>query len=149
MVPNDKVLQRVIQATKRVLGRQSVTAVQISVFVAAVVVLIQPVVAQSALEEAGDVACSGALGQMVFLGFGLLTLILILVGLAQIGLGFVGTGGGGGGRRGERNNIINGFITLVGGLFLGSMSAVLDYLGINLDGCLQGGEILVIMPFMF
>lgn len=148
MVPNDNGLEKVIQAANRVLGCQKAAAAQITVFVAAVLLLVQPVVAQSALEEAGDVACAGALGQAIFLGFGMLTLILILVGLAQVAIGFLGTGRGGG-RRGERNTVVNGFITLLGGLFLGSMGAILDYLGINIDGCLQGGEILVIMPFVF
>ncbi|WP_114579225.1 hypothetical protein [Saliphagus sp. LR7] len=139
---------KLTQATKRALVGQSVAIAQISVFVAAVVILIQPVIAQSALEEASSVACSGALGQAIFLFFGLLTLVLILIGLAQVAIGFLGTGRGSG-RRGERNTVVNGVITLIGGLFLGSMGAVLDYLGVNLDSCLEGGEILVVMPFLF
>lgn len=148
MASDDNCHERLTQATKRALVGQSVAIAQITVFVAAVVLLIQPVVAQSALEEASDVACSGALGQAIFLFFGLLTLVLILIGLAQVAIGFLGTGRGSG-RRGERNTVVNGVITLVGGLFLGSMGAVLDYLGVNLDNCLEGGEILVVMPFLF
>ncbi|MFC4986294.1 hypothetical protein [Saliphagus infecundisoli] len=148
MGPDDNCHGRLTQATKRVLVGQSVAIAQITVFVAAAVLLIQPVIAQSALEEASTVACSGALGQAIFLFFGLLTLVLILIGLAQIAIGFLGTGRGSG-RRGERNTVVNGVITLVGGLFLGSAGAVLDYVGVNLDSCLEGGEILVTMPFVF
>lgn len=149
MPPVTSVAERVIKATSRVMGRTSVAAVQSVTFLGAFLLLIQPVVAQSAFEEAGEVACSGVLGQAVFLGFGLLTLILVLVGLGQVAIGFLGAGGGGRGRRGERTNIVNGIVTLLGGLFLGSMGAVLDYLGINLDSCLEGGEILATMPFVF
>ncbi|WP_114578510.1 hypothetical protein [Saliphagus sp. LR7] len=134
--------RRPTEVTLRALARVSPIAAQIAMVTAGVLMLIQPVVAQSAFEEAAEVACGGALGSAVFLAFGLLTLILILAGIAQIAIGFLGFGGGG--RRGERSSIINGFVTLLGGLFLGSMSAVLDYLGINISGCLQG-EILWVM----
>lgn len=146
MQPNDNAQWRLAQAIDRVLAQKRLTVVRMMAFIAMMMLSIQPVVAQSALEEATDVACSGALGQAIFLFFGLLTLVLILVGLAQIALGFLGTGRGG--RRGERNTVVNGAITLLGGLFLGSMGAVLDFLGVNVDSCLAGGEVLVVMSLM-
>lgn len=142
------VLNRAFQGAVWATSKKAVAAFRVSAFATALVLLIQPVVAQSAMEEASDVACSGALGEAVFLGFGLLTLVLILVGLGQIGMGFlrIGRSGGGMSRRDQRGGITDGFLTLLGGLFLGSMGALLDYLGIDVSGCLQGGEILIIMP---
>lgn len=109
---------------------------------------IQPVAAQSAIEEGARVACSGPLGSAIFLVFGLLALGLILGGVAQLGAGFFKMGSGGGMQRqaGGRNALMNGGMTLVGGLFLGSVGGLLNYLGVDISHCLNPDNILWTAP---
>jgi hypothetical protein len=109
---------------------------------------IQPAAAQSAIEEGASVACSGPLGRAVFLVFGLLALGLVLGGVLQMGAGFFSMGKGGGMQRqaGGRNSLVNGGLTLAGGLFLGSIGALLNYLGVNISSCLNADNILWAAP---
>lgn len=119
-----------------------------SVLVALIVSSIQPVAAQSAIEEGARVACSGALGRGVFLVFGLLALGLILGGVLQLGAGFFKMGSSGGMRHqaSGRNGLVNGGLTLAGGLFLGSVGALLSYLGVDISHCLNADNILWAAP---
>lgn len=112
-------------------------------------VAIEPVLAQSAMEESAEVVCSGTLGSAIFLASGTIALGLILGGVFQSALGFYKLSGGGGGMQRQsagRNGLVNGALTLTGGLFLGSIGGVLNYLGVDISSCLNPDNILMAQP---
>lgn len=109
-----------------------------------------PAVPASAIGEASRVACQGALGRGIFLVFGLTALALFLGGILQIALGFMKMGGRGGGgmqrQASGREGLKNGGMTLSGGLVLGSIGGVLNYLGVDVSACLDTGNIISVAP---
>lgn len=120
------------------------------VVVASVMSSAHPVAAQSAVQEASRVVCSGALGQGIFLVAGVLALALFIGGILQLGVGFFQMGGGGGGgmqrQASGRQGVMNGALTLTGGLVLGSVGGVLSYLGVDISACLSTDNIISVAP---
>lgn len=108
----------------------------------------QPVMAQTAVQEAAGVACDGPLGQGIFLGLGILALFLAIVGIGQIAAGFwkTGPGGGMGKQSSGRGGIVNGAITFAGALFLGGVGGLLAAVGVDLGSCLSGDIITMTPP---
>lgn len=159
MAQTERLLRYVRSATERVAASRVpaavawgavVAVVSMTQSVAASTSTSTSVVGQSAVTEASRVACSGALGNAIFLLAGLIALLLFIGGILQIALGFMKMGGGGGGgmqrQSSGRQGLMNGALTLTGGLVLGSIGGILSYLGVDISACLDTSNIIMIAP---
>ncbi|RBI59936.1 hypothetical protein DMJ13_19740 [halophilic archaeon] len=88
--------------------------------------------------KAGQLMCQAGLGQLLTIGFGLLTILLVVTGVFRIGNGFRKLSDPRSQKKSEgRQGIAGGALAFVGALVVGAAPALLQAIGLSTPQCVS------------